>query len=815
MRKACEKYRLLILMFVMSLLLAGCRKEETKQENPAETKVWSTYSTVKVLRNQRSGVSYDELEMGVDIQMMRNETEGTQLIITAAEDIAAYDLIISELKDENGNVIGKEDISVYHQRYLETKYNFNTLNEDIVLGDYVPDMLLPLDIAVEYGENTVSAGNNQGITVEVSTTEETVPGIYTGTFQLQMDDESIDVPVRVEVWDIAYEGRREFQSCFLIYANSLLAGEYEVSDELLERYQEFFLDYKVDTYVIRNDNSTENLVKEAVTFFDNNNYNSICIPKIMCANYTYDCAHADEIIEYIKEIVKISSEEKPYFEYLYIYPSYFDEVDQRSGQYNEFVNVFKKDGEWQKTLERAVQEVRAMPEYQAFSAELKKRVDESITQLQAVIPSGSRAKEEGWLEELYVTFCPVIDQLDEDHNAQRYARQAEEKNFGNLWAYTCISPKYPYPTFHTDDGNLGTRVTGWMLKRQNVNGYLYWAVNVYEGIQGTTDANVDPYETAERAGDQCGGDGFLCYPGTKYGSEYPFASNRLVAFRDTMDDYDMLSIYEALLEEKAALYGIEVDFQDCVEDLYNTVFHGTLYYSDDALVVAAREKLAQRILALQDEMTLVAVPETNGIRLYATSDTLKIDGSAVSGTACTGGYEYIIENQKMAGYEIVVSNGDIAARYRVNASGTLTIAEVSATSESQINLTYDGIEAVIRSVDKGSDGATERFSPYVQIKTDSLTGTEGLHFTFHSATVGDIIGYVSLVMSDGTTKQIGSFLADDARQEVDIVYHKEQISEEILEDAVALRISFDNIDKEGNLFSDRTFTVNDIYTKMR
>lgn len=816
MKKAYRSCRLLLVAFAVSILFTGCRKErEPKQEETAQTKIWSTYAATKVLQNQKKDISYDMLEPECSIQMMKNETEGTQLIISAAEDISDYDLIISDLMDEKGNVIGKEDISVYHQKYLEVKYNFNILNEDIVVGDYVPDMLLPLDTARKYGENKISAGNNQGITVEVSTSAETVPGTYTGTFTLMMDEESKDIPVQVEVWDIAWEGKREFQSSFLLYRNSLLAGEYETSEELVARYQEFFLNYKVDLYVIRDDDSTEKLAGEAVRLFENNNYNSICIPDIMCSNYTYDCASADKIISYIKEIVKISSAEKPYFEYLYIYPAYFDEVDGYEDKYAEFVNVFKKGGEWEKTLQRALKEVKALPEYAVFSTDLKKSVDESILELQAVIPGGSRFRTGTWLEELCATFCPLISEFNEDSNAQRYQRQAKKLNNGNLWAYTCISPTNPYPTFHTDDYNLGTRVTGWMLKKQNVNGYLYWAVNVYEPVQGGTERNIDVYETAERAGDQCGGDGFLCYPGTYYGSAYPFASSRLVAYRDTMDDYDMLSIYEALLEEKAALYGIEVDFENCVEDLYNSLFYGTQYYKDDALVVAAREKLAHRILALQSEMALVSVPETNGIRLYATTEMLKIDGSKVFGKACTGGYEYVIENQEQAGREIVVSDETVAARYQVNASKEVAASDVSATPASKVSLTENKVEAVIRSEEKGTEGATERFNPYIQMHIGDLTGIDGIHFTFHSKNAEDIVGYVSVVLKDGTARQIGTFLADVPEQEVDVICHREQITDEVLKDVVALRISFDNVDRDGKLLPDRTIAVNNIYVEMR
>ena len=127
---------------------------------------------------------------------------------------------------------------------------------------------------------TIAAGENQGITVEVTTTKSTVPGTYTGVFVLDLDGQKQEIPVTVEVWDILYEGRRSFQSSFLLYRNTLVSGEYEASDELVERYTDFLLDYNVNTYVIKDAYTVEEEVAELVRLFENENYNSFCIPRI-------------------------------------------------------------------------------------------------------------------------------------------------------------------------------------------------------------------------------------------------------------------------------------------------------------------------------------------------------------------------------------------------------------------------------------------------------------------------------------------------------------------------------------------------------
>ena len=810
MMKTQKKYIVLFWALMLSLAFCGCTSQKAEKE--IETKVWSTYSTVKVMQNQKTDITYDVLDAECEIQMMRNETEGAQLVISAAKDISDYHLVLSELRDEKGNIIPTDDMVAYHQKYMTVNSKTDILNEEIVIGDHVPDMLLPMEKAIEFGENKIAAGDNQGITIEVSTTLETVPGIYTGNFKLVMDEESLDIPVTVEVWDIAWEGKREFQSSFLIYANALLAGEYEISEELVKNYQEFFLDYKMNTFVIRQNDTVETLAKEVTTFWENQNYSSICIPNTLAPNFTDDSPTADKIVEYIKEIVKLSSAEKPYFEDLYIYPAYFDEVDMYPEKQEDFVNVFKQGGEWEQTLQRAFREVKAMSEYVAFDEELKKRVEESILNIPAVIPCTTSNTE--WIDELNLTFCPYLSLFDEQSMTQRYQRQAQNYTNGELWAYTCVGPTNPYPTFHIDDYNLGTRVTGWMLKKHQINGYLYWAVNLFEAVNEDAWRDVDPYKTAERATD-CAGDGFLCYPGAYYGSQYPFPCIRLTAWRDTMDDYDMLSVYEKLLKEKAEIYGVPISFEDCVEDLYASLFSGTQYYNDDALVVTAREKLAQRIMALQSDLALVPMHGENSMKFYATVDTLNIDGADVKGSACQGGYEYAVVNEEAKGKTITVSTGDTTGTYYLKALKEVTIDGVFKNADSKAIVKENRIEAIICGEEKENEGAMARFRPYLQFETEGLKKTSGLSFTINLHNCDEVEGQVLLVMKDMTTRQVGSFLADGEMQKVKIVYHAEKITDEVLADAIGVRISFANTDADGKLLPNREISLENISVEMR
>ena len=397
----------------------GCSQdpEPTPTPEPTAAAVWSTYGTAKVTRNVKTDVPYAKLDAAVDIQMMKDETEGTQIVVTAGDEaIDSYNVTTADLSDGNGHTISKDDISVYHQKYLEVTRKSDTLNTNYVAGDYVPDMLLPLDVAVEYGENKIAAGQNQGITIEVTTTSDTVPGTYTGTFVLDLGGTKQNIPVTVEVWDIEYTGRRSFQSSFLLYRNSLIRGEYEASDELVQRYVDFLLDYNVNTYVIKDSYSIEEEVAEMVRLYENENYNSFCIPRIMQAGYTSTSSQAQDIVNYIVAIAQISTPETPYIETVYIYPTYFDEADMHDMD-AEVERVFRAGGEWDKTLERALAAVQATEEYAAFSTEFKAVVDEAVANIPAILTNTTFRGD--WVASQHVTFCPYLNMFGDDAQLQQ------------------------------------------------------------------------------------------------------------------------------------------------------------------------------------------------------------------------------------------------------------------------------------------------------------------------------------------------------------------------------------------------------------
>ena len=122
--------------------------------------IWSAYATDKVLQDAENNGDIVRFDPKVAVNACKGEYESTQLILTANKDISSYNVEVSDLTDGAGNTFEAENILVYHEKYIEVKATFEGNGAET--GMY-PDALLPIEKAVEYGENTISAGNNQGV----------------------------------------------------------------------------------------------------------------------------------------------------------------------------------------------------------------------------------------------------------------------------------------------------------------------------------------------------------------------------------------------------------------------------------------------------------------------------------------------------------------------------------------------------------------------------------------------------------------------------------------------------------------------------
>ncbi len=744
MKKPVVKVFALLLAGAALFTLTGCGKNA----QPAKCSVWSTYNTTKVIQQTSRNDAYEQKDASLSLQMMQNEYEGAQLIITA-EEALRYILTAGELKSEAGDVFPAENIQIYHQKYQTIKTHYNG-DPAFQAGDAIPDMLLPMDIAVAYEENTVAANTNQGMTVEFNSKD--VPaGVYTGSFTLDLDGKTMEIPVRVEVWDIRYEGRRQFQSCFVLYHDEVFTGEYRNTDDVIDGYVNTLLEHKVNTYVAQGFYTPELLAEEAQRLYQNNNWNSLCIPYGFYTGYqVYENGEITEdaqlAADYIKALVRISTPEENYLPFVYFYLGGLDEADVVEGRWEPSEEFLRDGGAYQQTLALAVEQLKAEGWFARQTPEFAAQTEAAILQIPAVFTNVNYIEE--WVGELNAAFCPYLSVFHDTAVLNHYEDAMAGRSNGQLWAYTCYGPTDPFPTLHIDDGLLDKQVCGWMEKAYGITGYLYYKVNNYTYlVHSPVNAYIDMYATPARYG-EVNGDGFLLYPGRYYGSDKPFSTLRLAAYRDGMDDYDMLCVYEQLLTEYAQAQGIsDFDFTLYVEDLYRTLFSGMVAKQDAAALYATREELAKRILSLREE-------------------------------------------------------------------GVLRYDPMAAEVRQITNFAQGGQDVVIRSEykDKGEEigSKTKMFHPRYEAPVSDLTGAKTLSFSYENTGEQTLLMELLLVTADGETVSAGtSYCAPGHTRQVRV-----QLAED-LPRISSVRFSFDNVTVDENgqtaLLPDRYFTVSDLY----
>lgn len=826
MKKNAIKVLGLLLCACLVFACVGCERTGPAVTTEEKNKVWSTYNTEKVIRATDRNAGYTEMPAAISIAMMKNEAEGAQLIITAYEAVSEFSLTPSALSDGKGNTISSDAISIYQQKYVHMRNKYDTEYAFLQAGDYVPDMLLPMDIAVAYKENKIAANNNQGITVEVKTTHETVPGTYTGSFVLDIDGNETSIPVSVEVWDIAYQGKRDFQSSFVLYPHRLLSGEYNNSEETINAYVDLLADYKVNTLVRRGNSylpDSDSWVEREAELIKNDNYNSIYIPCELPLNYVVynslgPTTTALQCTQYIKALAKASSETEILTDYAYFYPFSTDEADLTPANWAASEEIFKPGGEIDKTLQLAIDELMDEGFFETVSQDLGDKIKASILDIPAIFVNV--AVKDSWIESLNAVFCPYQSVFDNMSAVQKYQDAAAEYTNGKIWTYTCVGPAHPYANFHIDNALVGVRASAWMNKAYEINGFLYWAVNFYKSRDDST--YIDVYENPNRAGD-VSGDGYLLYPGRYYNSSKPFASVRLTAYRDSMDDYDMLRVYENLLEEYAAKYGITINTHDYVNDLYDSLFEGAIFNTNQSFLVSARNELAKRILALKNNDHLLVHrqnrPGVNQSDVYSANAQMEINGQTVSGTAAAYGYKYTVvraagqavtANVKTAidEYQVLVYNNHSLINFQNTQSLSVSTDSTFVAGDDKIDVTiksrYAGAPGVV-------DGATQRFIPNLTIQSGDLSGTKELYLSLKNTGTNSFEYSVDLMMGNSAVN-VGNYYSSTGKDTQTLRIASDSID---WSKVTAIRIGFVNIklgeDGSQSLFEARNFELTGVW----
>ena len=592
----------LTVVFLVLPLSVACKGGETgktetdKKETGTQgdsVKIWSTYVTSTIFQDPAIENTSNPPEQAAElsIRMAKGETEGDQLILTPQYDVKFYMLEPSELVCGE-NKISTDQIKIYKQGYV---YAAND-ETDFPAAKY-PDILIPMEKAVEYGETTIEAGNNQGITVEVTTDARTKPGNYTGTFALDIDGKKTDIPVSVTVWDI--DITESHLRCVDVAKYDTMQRAGEASTANIRNYYEDLLDYRMQiTDMPFADISPKRFQEELLRYYDDPRVNSIGLPDAF--GMFGQCLLA---------AARLSTPDKLYTDKLVCYDKNRDE----SWDQEEVLTAVKKYKQEMEDVISALEQEGFFdqPGYGGIGGAFYQRLTESIRDVKLIYTIGWNSA----FEEYGVTYC--VERLGGSccllpasgpayfGNAEFSAYREYYENTGEWLHYANGSG--PMIGSGLPNWSSALRYWGYAMYNMGVSGELTWGTTLYSVLDSDATIQVQPRNWYEDGlsfpalGNYM--DGFYTYPGKAYGMDTFLPSVRLAARRDGFEDYELIYRLARLYQEPLRkAYGEDYDMNDVLDWVFRKAVSGWRYYhDDDTLLFEMRETIVSMILLAESD----------------------------------------------------------------------------------------------------------------------------------------------------------------------------------------------------------------------
>lgn len=162
----------------------------------------------------------------------------------------------------------------------------------------------------------------------------------------------------------------------------------------------------------------------------------------------------------------------------------------------------------------------------------------------------------------------------------------------SVWWYTST----PGMCFDFEIPLTSIRVNGWEMAEYNIDGFLYWSSDLfakdatggsgtYLNVEGYYDHNDYRYTNSN-------GNGYLFYPGGQYELDSPVPSIRVEAYRDGLEEYELMY----MLRERYEELGFNAD--EVIANLGSTLYTGIVSRATSAMLAASRKSLLQLVSAV-------------------------------------------------------------------------------------------------------------------------------------------------------------------------------------------------------------------------
>lgn len=688
----------LILAMLLSFGIVGCNDKDNNPTNDvaygslSDAVLWGTTATEKILQDV-NGI-YDDVktEAIISVDAAKGEYESKQIIISAKDKKLVYTVETFELQNADGEKFSKENIEVFHEKYLNLTSKYD--DTDTPLGRY-PDALIPYENIVEAGENVVEPNENQGVFFRFNVPIDQKAGLYTGKAKITIGGESKEIPITLNVWDLTVSEENHSRSLFLTrwYQSS---GELDTTQAMLDKYTNALYEYRLNGSDILQDTAhtpadIKEYVELAYEHMQNPKCSTISIPgKQVEIGFDANCFKS-----YLLAFANKSFETNyNMMQKLAFYENYIDEPQMWNGL--ESVKIVSQ------RFRTCIEQVATiLEEDSTIDSPIKEEVIASLRK----IPNIITAHYDKYYEPYVDTWCPTFSFYDSPVEREQYADQEEK------WWYGCIDPRAPYPTYHIEDTLLSARLESWMKAEYNVVGNLYWAVNVYGEYTGEKYVDIEDYYTGNASRfPAVNGDGWLFYPGKRYGIDGPVGSLRLEAIRDGLEEYELIYELNNNYERVSSIISSEAENESFNSDkvlsvLTSSLYTGTRVLAKNDSFYASRNALYQLARLNQKAGVCVADFYDTGYGQYIFTLV------APEGVTMKQGGSVLQAEKTIAGYNKYIVNVDLTN----NQNSLNIVAEVDGDSYEYTQ--YVGGKATLNTAEKAtaSDFGKETVAPITAI----------------------------------------------------------------------------------------------------
>ncbi|HUX97376.1 MAG TPA: glycoside hydrolase domain-containing protein [Bacteroidales bacterium] len=515
----------------------------------------------------------------IEISLGGNEYESFQLaLLPFGNDLKNLKVEVSDLKDNNGNLIPKNNIET-----SLVEYNYIDWQAAYVAGykGWHPDPLIPFK-----GGNTISGKDLcRPLWITVYAPAGTKAGDYSGTITVGADGmKNVTATVRCRVWgfNLPVASHLKTHSWDQI---EYLADFYNLEELPVEWYQNFC------GLLLKNH---MNPGSAGVNY----------LSETPDSKGKYDFSKVEKVLKYCidrgLERFSIVQMRKGL---------YTPEEAEKVYKFVEAYTKFLKEKGW---LDKALVELWDEPTdlewpYIKERAERLKKIDPDL-RLQLFAEGGpydffDRSTDKYGLNDLVDIWAPV--NIIESPETQAKG--------GEIWTYFCTLARESAPNFFIDCPAIYQRSIAWYCWMYGVDGFEHWSTNyfwrnTYKGKPMDQKWPNVPWDS--RTYYYFNGEGQMVYPGP---DGVTYSSLRLENFRDGMDDYEYLYKLKELLS-KYEVGSTDPELKEYRQLLYpedyllykyprkiKVTLENTLRYPDQPeRILAAKKEIAMAIEKLQN-----------------------------------------------------------------------------------------------------------------------------------------------------------------------------------------------------------------------